>query len=161
MAVLLVVCAGMLAARSAWLSTHSASRLPSPIVEVRGSVPAPGFHPAETIHEALTAAGAATAGQVDARLQEGTRLVVSESGSVSLEPMDALMVFGLPISINEASPEALMSIPGIGEARARAIIAEREQGGAFQTLEDLQRVKGVGPSTIETLRPFIVVKPCS
>lgn len=47
------------------------------------------------------------------------------------------------VNINTADAVQLMTLPGIGEARARDIIAYREANGAFQTKEDLQKVSGI------------------
>lgn len=47
------------------------------------------------------------------------------------------------VNINTADAAQLMTLPGIGEARARDIIAYRETNGAFQSKEDLQKVSGI------------------
>ena len=154
MAILLLLCVGLLLARAAWLSRQM---LPTAVVvEVTGDVPSPGFVTPEpvTIHGALRAAGRAPEGFIDAELGEGTRLVV-EGDAVRLEAMDELLVFGLPIDLNTASRAALQSIPGIGPSRAAAIIDERTAGGEFASVEDLQRVAGIGPATVEQIRPFV------
>ncbi len=53
------------------------------------------------------------------------------------------------VSINSATQEVLQNVKGVGPAKARAIIAEREKRGAFQSPEDLSsRVKGIGMKTI-------------
>ncbi|WP_152392111.1 ComEA family DNA-binding protein [Paenibacillus guangzhouensis] len=49
------------------------------------------------------------------------------------------------IHINTATMEQLMELPGIGESKAKAIIAYREQHGKFSTIEGLRKVKGIGP----------------
>ena len=47
------------------------------------------------------------------------------------------------ISINHATCEELMSLPGIGESKANSIIRYREENGSFQTLEDLKKIQGI------------------
>lgn len=54
------------------------------------------------------------------------------------------------ININEASAmEIAEALQGVGEKRAQAIVAYREKNGAFQTLDDLKAVKGIGDKTLE------------
>ena len=55
------------------------------------------------------------------------------------------------VNINTASLELLTTLPGIGPAKAAAIIAERP----FNSVEELERVPGIGPKTMETLRPLV------
>lgn len=155
MAALFVVCAAMLAART-WLIGDPPP--PPPVVEVRGEVPRPGFYEAATLHHALAAAGVEVVGQVDATLAEGTAVIVDADGGVKLARMDDLLVFGLPIDVNTASAAALEAIPGVGAKTAAAILSDREENGAFASVEDLDRVRGIGPATVERLRPFVRVE---
>lgn len=60
-----------------------------------------------------------------------------------------------PVNINAASSEALIKLPGIGPAMAARIIA----GRPYRTVEDLQRVSGIGPKTLEALRDRLTVDP--
>ncbi len=66
-----------------------------------------------------------------------------------------------PIDVNTASEEQLELIPGIGPAMAQRIIAWREQNGPFERVEDLLNVRGIGTTTLEKLRPYVVVHPKS
>ena len=59
------------------------------------------------------------------------------------------------LSINTASTEQLSTLPGIGPAMAERIISFRTENGLFQTLEDLQKVKGIGPRLFEKLKDRI------
>jgi competence protein ComEA len=60
------------------------------------------------------------------------------------------LLFAEAVNINTADKEALMtSIKGVGEKRAEAIIAYREQNGSFKSVEELAEVRGVGPSIVE------------
>ena len=157
MGVLLVVMGLLLAARAWWLRQPPAQ---TPVViEVRGDIPQPGFYPLTPparARDALRAAGVEGDGFVDAALEPGTRLVV-EGGAWRAEPMAERLVFGLPIDVNTASVDALEAIPGVGPARAAAIVVDRTENGDFRSLDDLDRVRGIGPATVDALRPYATV----
>lgn len=55
---------------------------------------------------------------------------------------------GQMVDINTADVEGLMSLKGIGEQKAQAIIKYREMNGPFQSLDDLQNVPGIGEKTV-------------
>jgi len=59
------------------------------------------------------------------------------------------------VNINTATEEELQMLPGIGEARAKAVIALRQQNGGFQSAVDLLAVKGIGETALKRLRPFV------
>lgn len=59
------------------------------------------------------------------------------------------------IDINSASWVEWTQIEGIGEATAQKIISDREANGSFRSINDLLRVKGIGPKTLEKMRPFL------
>lgn len=58
-----------------------------------------------------------------------------------------------PVNINTADKETLMtSIKGVGEKRAEAIIAWREENGPFKSVDDLANVAGIGAAIVEENR---------
>ncbi|KIL44472.1 helix-hairpin-helix domain-containing protein [Jeotgalibacillus soli] len=61
------------------------------------------------------------------------------------------------INLNSADQAMLETIPGIGPAKAQAIIDYRETTGAFQSIEDIMRISGIGEKTFEKLKDSIVV----
>lgn len=58
------------------------------------------------------------------------------------------------VNVNTATVEELQLLPGIGETRARAIVATREERGSFKSVEELVAVKGIGQASLMRLRPF-------
>jgi competence protein ComEA len=59
------------------------------------------------------------------------------------------------VCINDANPEALRRLPGVGEKRARAIIELRTRLGKLKRPEDLLRVKGLGRKRLAKIRPLL------
>ncbi len=59
------------------------------------------------------------------------------------------------ININTATLEELIKIPGIGESKARAIIAYRTNNGKFTTIEDIKKVSGIGDKLYEQIKIYI------
>ena len=63
--------------------------------------------------------------------------------------------FAAVIDVNESPWYELIYLPGIGSVRAREIVRLREASGPFGTLEDLRRVRGIGPATVSRIRAFL------
>lgn len=61
------------------------------------------------------------------------------------------------IDLNRATESDLVSLPGIGHSKARAILAYRDQRGGFTAVEQLGEVKGIGAKTLGRLRPLVRV----
>ena len=59
------------------------------------------------------------------------------------------------IDLNAADTYDLDRLPGIGPAKAEAILAYREEHGPFQSVDDLLAVSGIGEVTLENLRPYV------
>lgn len=66
---------------------------------------------------------------------------------------------GLPargsVRINTATQAELEMLPGIGPAKARAILDYIKGNGPFETVEELMQVKGIGEATLEKMRPYL------
>ncbi len=62
------------------------------------------------------------------------------------------------ININTASTAELELLKGIGPALAARIIDDRDRRGPFRSIDDLKRVRGIGPKTVEAIRPMASVK---
>ncbi|HHO54624.1 MAG TPA: helix-hairpin-helix domain-containing protein [Deltaproteobacteria bacterium] len=154
-ALLLVVVTVLAASRPWW----SPSLPDGVLIEISGEVPRPGL----VIADAPTVASAlAAAGLEPDRLRplppdvlaEGDRLEV-RGGRVRVLPPSRPLLVALPIDINTAGIEALEAIPGLGASTAAAIVEDREIRGPFPSLDGLVRVRGVGPSTVAKLAPFV------
>lgn len=61
------------------------------------------------------------------------------------------------LDLNRATADQLETLPGIGAVKAAAILAERDSRGGFQSMEELEAVRGIGPSLVAKLRPFVIL----
>lgn len=85
--------------------------------------------------------------------QGSLELPAERSGFAPVPKVEA----GMTIDLNTATAEQLQLLPGIGPSRAAAIIENRTAMGPFRTVEDLARVRGIGPATVEGVRPFVTL----
>lgn len=65
---------------------------------------------------------------------------------------------GEVINVNTATAADLQRLPGIGEAKARAILDWREEHGPFESPEDLMEVSGIGPGIFEDIQAYVTVR---
>lgn len=80
------------------------------------------------------------------------------SNEYSIECFDCNpLIFGQPLNINIAPVEQLVALPSIGPSKAAAIVSWRQQEGAFASVEDLKRVRGIGPKTVLKLSAYVTV----
>jgi len=140
-----------------------------PVVHVSGAVLRAGvvtLPPRSRVADAIDAAGGA---MPDARLdllnlarivEDGERVHVPRVGEDAPAPDEPASRGVLPdgrIDLNAASQAELETLPGIGPARAQAIIAERE-ARPFRVPGDLRRVPGIGEATFQRLAPLVAVR---
>ena len=142
------------------------------VVHVGGAVVRPGVYQLATGSRAvdgiLAAGGSTDTAALDfvnlARpLRDGEQLIIPEAGD---NPEVTGIVSGKPsssvysalehsesglINLNRAGVAELTTLPAIGEVRARAIIAYREENGPFNSPEDLIAVPGIGPTILAGL----------
>lgn len=62
------------------------------------------------------------------------------------------------VNINTADAALLQTIPGVGPTIASRIIAYREENGPFERVDDLTKVAGIGPATLEKIKPYVTVE---
>ncbi|KAA3648461.1 MAG: hypothetical protein DWQ07_05565 [Chloroflexi bacterium] len=143
------------------------------MVHVSGAVNKPDIYalPHDSrVQDAIDAAGGllpeadAQALNLAAVLDDGVQLrIPSKTESAAAPPVASSPLTssiqsndGL-ININTATQEQLENLPGIGPAKAQAIIDYREQNGDFGDIRDIQNVTGIGPATFENLRDLISI----
>lgn len=158
-------------------STRQPSRSPSiaaldVVVQISGKVRHPGiysFDGAVTLTEAVSHAG----GLLSPLKPDPswTKLLVAHArrvhvaagrngfARVQLEWMDVphRLVLGVPLNVNLASAKELALVPGISQKLADRIVARRLSLGGFSRVEDLRLVHGIGPVTLERIRPCLEV----
>jgi len=71
------------------------------------------------------------------------------------EPLEARFL----VDVNEADWPELAQLPGIGEILARRIVDSRITAGPFADHDDLRRVNGIGPRTLEQIEPYLAPMP--
>lgn len=137
------------------------------LVHVAGAVRKPGLYelPAGArVADAIELAGARGGADLDALnlaepLTDGIQVLVPRRGEQA--PAGPLPGPGStapqPVDVNVADQAALETIPGIGPVTAAAIIQFRTEAGPFDAVEDLLDVSGIGPATLEAIRPYVTI----
>jgi competence protein ComEA len=72
---------------------------------------------------------------------------------------DERLVLGLPIDPNTAGARELAFVPGLGRSLAAEIVSERSRDGPFRDVDDLLRVRGVGPRRLARAREALSIAP--
>jgi competence protein ComEA len=132
-------------------------------IDMSVDLPRPGLHvflSTPTVQEVWeTAGGQGTVPSSAQSLTSGTKVIIGPERAVSLEPMSGRFLLTLSLSLdpNLASAADLEALPGIGPVLARRIVEFREERGPFKNIEELQRVKGLGPKILEKIRPYVVI----
>lgn len=144
------------------------------VVDVKGAVVRPGVYTLEEgdrLIDAIDAAGGYLA-EADTRLVNHALKLTDElliyipvEGEEPLADTLVVQAVGTTtangegkVNLNTASESELMTLSGIGPAKASAIIQYREEQGLFQKPEDLMKISGIGQKTFEKLESAITVK---
>jgi competence protein ComEA len=72
-------------------------------------------------------------------------------------PTDLEHGLGYRVDLNQAERAEILQLPGIGAARAQAILNYRRSHGGFRTVDELRNIHGIGSATLERLRPWVSV----
>lgn len=141
-------------------------------VQIDGAVKKPGvytFSEESRVYELIEAAGGLLPEAYDLGINQAKRLADGEKIYVytkeEIENGEGTTDTQNPrgqtddgkVNINTASVEELMTLSGIGETRAKDIIAYRNAHGAFSLPEDLKNVSGIGDSTYNKIADAIIV----
>lgn len=142
-------------------------------VHIAGAVASPGVHevePGARVIDALAAAGGPhddavlDALNLAAPVADGQRVHVPVEGEALpyVDPGDGGAAPGgqatqpAPVDVNRASVVELERLPGVGPALAAAIVEDRTLNGPFHTVDDLIRVRGIGPAKLRVLAPLAI-----
>jgi competence protein ComEA len=135
-------------------------------VEVVGAVFEPGVYAMERgdrVNDLVDAAGGVLEDGDTSSLNLAQALIDGQRVSVPFAPASTVnLAIASPetharLDINRATAEDLMRLPGIGEVRANAIVAFRNQNGPFTAVAELMFVDGISEGVFEEIRPFITV----
>lgn len=145
-------------------------------IYVCGHVSSPGvvkMNTGQRVYEAIEAAGGLTEDAYPAALNlasplsDGEKVYVpgkdeadqydAASENPAGEAQDSSAEQTAAVNINTASKEELMTLPGIGEAKADAIIAYRESNGAFSSTDDILNVSGIKEGVYDQIKSLICI----
>jgi competence ComEA-like helix-hairpin-helix protein len=92
------------------------------------------------------------------KLYDTTQAEVNQEQGLDKLSQGARLVLGALVDINVATAAELRLLPGIGEKLSKRIVAERQEGGRYSSTEALRRVKGLSPSRLRRITPYITIK---
>jgi competence ComEA-like helix-hairpin-helix protein len=88
------------------------------------------------------------------KISNGDKIIIDSDGGIKTGRISGVksISLGIPIGINSALAVDLTALPGIGSKTAEHIIIYRENSGGFNSLDELDDVKGIGKKTMESLK---------
>lgn len=139
------------------------------IVDIKGEINRPGVYEVNTtsrVNDVIQLAGGFTdeADQnfvnLAQKVQDEMVIIIPKIGEEHqiLSGSSNMTIDDSRVNINQASKDELETLPGIGPAKAQAILDFREENGSFKEVEDLLQVNGIGEKTLENLIEYIDVR---
>ncbi len=137
------------------------------VVAIDGAVESPGIYKlpyGSRVHDLLEVSGGYLSSSDLEAINQAALLIDGQRLFVPTHDTDAGARMAssptpLLIDINRATAEELDQLPGIGEVKAEAIVAYRNQNGPFRAVDDLVLVDGISEALLEDIRPFVTVTP--
>lgn len=93
--------------------------------------------------------------------RDRARLAENGAETEASVPQEAFLPEAAPLDLNRATAEDLTALPGIGEALAERIVAYRTEHGPFSSPEELMEVSGIGEAKYAGLKDRVTVDPGS
>lgn len=95
---------------------------------------------------------------IDTSICAGSNIIVSDKDdSTIIEGNTTNQENSKKVSLNKASKDELMTLSGVGESKALAIIEYRDNNGGFKALEDVMNVSGIGESLYNKIKDYITL----
>lgn len=151
------------------VETEATAEVLGIFIHVCGEVERPGVYemkPGNRVFEAVERAGGFTDKAASDYLNlaqpltDGMKITVPDkelAKTLSESESEQQTVSGDKVNINTATKEQLMTLRGVGEARAADIIAYRQQNGSFKKIEDIMEVSGIKEAAFQKIKESITV----
>ena len=95
---------------------------------------------------------------IDTSICAGSNIIVSvKDDSTIIEGNTTNQENSNKVSLNKASKDELMTLSGVGESKALAIIEYRDKNGGFKVLEDIMNVSGIGEALYNKIKDYITL----
>ena len=130
------------------------------LIDLRGEVKYPGIYKVKEgsliIDVVRLAGGFTESANIDNinlvnEVSKNMKLVIPSIDNTTSSNLDNL------INLNMATIAELMTLPKIGEAKAKAIISYREENGGFKSIDELKNISGIGDALYEAIKTYVTV----